>query len=161
MKNKKTYATYIGSSVMALVLFFVIAGGAYADKWQGTDWISSGSIIRSDYTKANFDYLYKIVAGGIRAGDFQGQCDSDNSGVIRFSSGIFEVCDGSSWITLTPPDTTCDTCNITEKSQNCTVPYSCSCGKSGCSTCYRAGVQYMIVYDCPSVSGTSMWSACQ
>ncbi len=54
-------------------------------------------------------------------------------------------------------------CSVAEESStDCQVSYSCNCGKYGCSTCYRAGIQYRTSISCGSSPITyGAWSSCQ
>lgn len=165
MKNLPTLLALVASIGIVFLAGIINADGI----WRGTTWVTRGGVIESLSFKDNFDYLYAMLApgSGIHAlSPFQ-QCTPGDAGALRFTPDRgLEGCDGSTWVIfLKPPPGAFTNCSTLEESHACSVPYSCNCGKRGCSTCMGEGTQRRVTTVCSPPGGIqttwpTAWGEC-
>ena len=87
MKNLKT-------TTLVIALGVLLAGGVTfaAAVWQGTDWITTGSVISAEKIKANFDYLFEQLD------DVGGEGGADTLADLSCSTNQIAKYNGSSWV---------------------------------------------------------------
>ncbi len=150
---------YKKTTIMIIAILFIAFTYntvSAVDVWRGTDWISRGALIKSSYMKDNYNFLFASLNAdnGYRAPSGYAPCTPDNAGAVRFTPARgLEGCDGVNWnIFLRPPPNTFGHCISVEQTQSCSIPYSCNCGKGGCSTCFMTGTQRRVVSVCQPYS---------
>lgn len=150
--------------------------------WQGTNWITNGSVISSQKVKDNFDFLFgrveelsaliknasststgiggnggNTVSGSAQATNVSLPCTAELEGTLRWTGEKLEICTKGNWVTFYANNY----CRIEQVSQVCSIPFSCNCGKRGCQTCQQPGIQYQATITCPDTGATLGWSECQ